>query len=59
MTVIIREFWKNRKTVIKKNQILLVIILNTIKLHKSYMPIKSLLEKYPEKEWCNYKCRTV
>jgi len=34
-----------------------VIILATIELHTIFYAYTSLLDKYCEKEMCNYKCR--
>jgi len=34
-----------------------VLILTTIKLHTIFYAYTSLLDKYCEKEMCNYKCR--
>jgi hypothetical protein len=51
------EFWKKFKSVSKKNLILLVIILITIKLHMIFYACTSLIDKYCEKEMCGYKCR--
>jgi len=57
MRKIICEFWKNLKNVSKENYTLLVIILTTIRLHTIFYACTSLLDKYCEKEMCNYKCR--
>jgi hypothetical protein len=46
---------KTFKNVSKKNETLLVIILTTITLSTIFHAYTSLVDKYCEKELCNYK----
>lgn len=53
------EFWTNLKSVSKKNETFLMIILTAITLHIIFHAYTSLLDKYYEKEMCDHKHRKL